>query len=191
LRLSALNPTQLGEISYIRSMASAPESLPEPWLRGPIPGVHPLLTPLLYTFQHAREDLAEYTQPLLDAQIWATPHGFGSVGFHIRHIAGSTDRLMTYLQGRRLDSAQMAALQAESRPAGPNRDELLAEMDRVFQRAEAVVRSLDPTTLPEPRWVGRKRLPTTVSGLLTHIAEHIQRHVGQAISAAKLAQIGR
>jgi hypothetical protein len=35
--------------------------------------------------------------------------------------------------------------------------------------------------------VGRKRLPTTVIGLLTHIAEHTQRHVGQAIGAAKWA----
>jgi uncharacterized damage-inducible protein DinB len=183
--------TQVGEISYSRSMAGAPEPLPEPWLRGPILGVHPLLAPVLYTFQHAREDLVKHTGPLRDAQVWATPHGFGSVGFHIRHIAGSTDRLMTYLQGRSLDSAQRAALQAENRPTGANRDELLAEMDRVFRQAEAVVRSLDPAILPEPRWVGRQRLATTVSGLLTHIAEHIQRHVGQAISAAKLAQITR
>jgi len=30
---------------------------------------------------------------------------------------------------------------------------------------------------------------TTVAGLLTHIAEHTQRHVGQAISAAKLSRV--
>jgi len=52
-----------------------------------------------------------------------------------------------------------------------------------------VVRAIDPTTIAEPREVGRKRLPTTVIGLLTHIAEHTQRHVGQAISASKLARI--
>jgi len=169
-------------------MAGAPKPLPEPWLRGPIPGVDPLLMPVLYTFQHAREDLARYTEPLVDAQIWAMPHGFGSVGFHIRHIARSTDRLMTYLQGRSLDSDQMAALRAENGPDSPNRDELLAELDRTFQQAEAVIRAINPATLAEARWVGRQRLPTTVAGLLTHIAEHIQRHVGQAISAAKLAQ---
>jgi len=167
-------------------MPGIPNPLPEPWLRGPIPGVHPLLAPLLYTFQHAREDLAKYTGGLEDAQIWAMPHGFGSVGFHIRHIAGSTDRLMTYLEGRDLDPVQMAALQAEDRSTGPSRDELLAELDRVFQQAEAMVCALDPASLADPRWVGRKRLPTTVVGLLTHTAEHIQRHVGQAISAAKL-----
>jgi uncharacterized damage-inducible protein DinB len=64
----------------------------------------------------------------------------------------------------------------------------LAEIGESFRRAEAVVRSLDPARLAEPREVGRKRLPTTVIGLLTHIAEHTLRHVGQAISAAKLAR---
>jgi uncharacterized damage-inducible protein DinB len=163
------------------------ESLPEPWLRGPLPGVHPLTAPILFTFQQAREDLALYTESLTQEQIWATPHGFGSVGFHLRHIAGSTDRLMTYLQGGSLSEAQMETLRTEHEPAGAGRDELLALVDRVFREAEAIVRTIDPSTLAGPRIVGRKHLPTTVIGLLTHIAEHTQRHVGQAIGAAKLA----
>ena len=157
-------------------------------MRGPIEGVEPLLAPILYTFQQAREDLRKYAEPLTAAQIWATPHGFGSVGFHIRHIAGSTDRLMTYLEGRKLSSAQMAALRDEEAPGTEGTEELLARMEAVFAQAEATVRALDPAILAEPRWVGRKRLPTTVIGLLTHVAEHIQRHIGQTISAAKLSR---
>jgi uncharacterized damage-inducible protein DinB len=111
------------------------------------------------------------------------------VGWHIRHIAGSTGRLMTYVQGRQLDDAQMAALRAENDATGPSRSELLAQLDAAFADAGQVVRSLDPAALADPREVGRKRLPTTVIGLLTHIAEHTQRHVGQAISAAKLARV--
>jgi uncharacterized damage-inducible protein DinB len=156
-------------------------------MRGPIPGVDPLLAPILYTFQQAREDLRKYTEGLTAERIWATPHGFGSVGFHIRHIAGSTDRLITYLEGRELTPEQMSFVRGEEQPCTEGREELLAQMEAVFQRAEATVRALDPATLAEPRWVGRKRLPTTVIGLLTHIAEHIQRHIGQAISAAKLS----
>jgi hypothetical protein len=64
-------------------------------------------------------------------------------------------------------------------------------MDEAFRRAELVIRALDPARLTEPRAVGRKHLPTTVIGLLTHIAEHTQRHVGQAISATKLARVQR
>jgi hypothetical protein len=43
-------------------------------------------------------------------------------------------------------------------------------------------------TLTEPRYVGRKQLPTTVLGLLVHIAEHTQRHIGEAIMIARLAR---
>jgi uncharacterized damage-inducible protein DinB len=165
------------------------ETLPEPWLRGPVPGVDPLLAPVLAAFQQAREDLARYTEALTPEQIWAAPHGFGSAGFHLRHIAGSTGRLMTYLQGRELSEEQMAALRSEQDSGGPPRDELLRNLDAAFRAAEAIVRTIDPRTLAEPRFVGRKRLPATVIGLLTHIAEHTQRHVGQAISAAKLAAV--
>ena len=164
--------------------------LPEPWLRGRVTGVDPLLAPILFSFEQAREDLAKCTDGLSNEQIWATPFGFGSVGFHIRHIAGSTERLMTYVEGEQLSDAQMTAMRQEEEP-GATCEELLAVLDAAFRSAETVVRALNPATLPEAREVGRKRLPTTVAGLLTHIAEHTQRHVGQAISAAKLAQATR
>jgi uncharacterized damage-inducible protein DinB len=81
----------------------------------------------------------------------------------------------------------MAALAAEMEP-GASLEELLADVERMLRRAEEVIRATDPGTLAEPRWVGRRRLPTTVIGLLVHIAEHTQRHLGQAIAAAKLAR---
>jgi hypothetical protein len=147
----------------------------EPWLRGPIEGVDPLTAPVLYAFTQAREDLEQYTEGLTTADIWKR-----GVGFHIRHISRSTERLMAYLQGCRTVEL------GEGEP-GASREELLAELDEVFKRAEVVVRAIDPSTLRDGREVGRKRLPTTVIGLLTHLAEHTQRHVGQAISAAKNA----
>ena len=161
------------------------DMLLEPWLRGPMPGVNPMTAPVLYALQQAREDLAKYTGGLTTRQIWAMPYGMGPIGFHLRHIAGSTDRLITYLEAKQLSEAQLQTLQAEKEP-GASCQELLAEVDSSFCRAEAVVRSIDSASLIEPRYVGRKQLPTTVIGLLTHIAEHIQRHVGQVISAAKL-----
>jgi uncharacterized damage-inducible protein DinB len=157
-------------------------------MSGPIPGVNTFVAPLLYSFQMAREDLALWTEGLTAEQIWATPHGFGSVGFHLRHIAGSTDRLMTYVEGGQLSDAQMSVLKAEKEP-GASREMLLAGIDAAFAKAEAIARALDPAHLTGPRGVGRKQLPTTVIGLLIHIAEHTQRHVGQAICAAKLARV--
>ena len=111
------------------------DSLPEPWLRGPIAGIDPLLAPVLYTFQQAREDLRCWTEGFSAAQLWAALHGFGSVGFHMRHIAGSTGRLMSYLQGKPLNKVQLATLRGEHEPAGSDRDELLAHVDAAFHDA--------------------------------------------------------
>ena len=93
-------------------------ALPEPWMRGPIEGVHPFLAPVLYSFQMAREDLEKFTAGLAAASIWATPHGLTSVGFHILHIAGSTGRLMTYLQGRELTAGAVGCPGGGETPGG-------------------------------------------------------------------------
>jgi uncharacterized damage-inducible protein DinB len=161
--------------------------LPEPWLRGPIPGISPLIAPVLYSFQQAREDLAKHTEGLTDDQTWARPFGLAPVGFHLQHITGSVDRLTTYLLGTQLDDAQMAALNSETKPGEPL-TKLLAQVNELLARAEKQIKSIDPANLAEPRAVGRQQLPTTVIGLLIHVAEHTQRHVGQAIGAAKLAR---
>jgi hypothetical protein len=160
--------------------------LPEPWLRGSKPGVHPLLAPILYSFEQAREDLRRWTEGFSTEQLWAAPHGLAPVGFQIRHIGGSVERFMTYAIGEQLTAAQLAELKVEMLP-GASLAELLDQMNEKLAAAEAVVLNIDPAHLAEPREVGRLRLPTTVAGLLTHIAEHTQRHVGQAIVTAKLA----
>src|SRR2546426_913550 len=90
--------------------------LMEPWLRGPIPGLSPLVAPLLYAFAQARQDLEQHTTGLTTEQIWARPLGLAPLGFQLRHIAGSVDRLMTYLSGRPLDEAKLAALRTEMEP---------------------------------------------------------------------------
>jgi hypothetical protein len=165
----------------------SPRKQPEPWMRGPLAGIDPLVAPLFYSFTMARQDLAEFTEGLTPDQIWARPFGLNPVGREIRHIGGSVDRLVTYLEGRELSEAQLAELKAEFEP-GASRADLLAALDAQLARAEQVLRSIDPKTFAEPRSVGRKKLPTTVIGLIVHIAEHTQRHVGQAVSAAKLAR---
>lgn len=158
---------------------------PEPWLRGPLEDVNPFVAPLVYSFQQAREDVAACTASLTTEQLWEQPNGAAPVGFHIRHLARAADRLMTYLLGGQLSGAQMAALRAEMEP-GASREYLLAEMDSLLAKVEAAARALDPASLSEPRFVGRKQLPTTVIGLLVHIAEHTQRHVGQTVTTARI-----
>lgn len=160
---------------------------PEPWLRGPLPGVHPLIAPALYGFQQTREEIDHFTKDLTDQEIWQEPYGLPSVGFQLRHIAGSVERLGTYLAGGQLTPEQLAALREEHNPGAP-RTELLATLEAALQAATEMFRNTSPGSLAEPRAVGRKALPTTVIGLLVHIAEHTQRHLGQAITTAHLVR---
>ncbi len=162
-------------------------SLPEPWLRGPIEGVPAHLMPVFHSFAMVREDLAHYTEGLTADDVWRRTGSLPSLGFHLRHIAHSVDRLVTYLCGSQLTDAQIATLKREAQP-GATLAELLADIEEKLSDAERRIRTIEPGMLNEPRYIGKKRLPTTALGLLVHVAEHTQRHLGQAITTAKLAR---
>ena len=170
-------------------MANAPEV----WLRGPIPDVPALLQPVAHSLLQSREELHATLAGLSPGDVWITPGGAASVGFHARHAAGSLDRLFTYARGEQLNAAQKAALAAEGQPdlrpqvvAG-----LLAEFDAAVERALAQLRTTDESTLTQARGVGRGQLPSTVVGLLFHAAEHTQRHMGQLMTTARVIQGNR
>jgi Protein of unknown function (DUF664) len=160
----------------------------EPWLRGPLEGVHPLVAPTLHAYMQAREDLERWTDGLSDVQIWSRPHGLAPVGFQLRHIAGSVERLTTYLRGEQLTSQQLEAARGEMQP-GPGRAALLEMVTHSLHYSERVIRSIDPVNFTSLRVVGRKHLPTTVASLVVHLAEHTQRHVGELIITTKLARM--
>jgi hypothetical protein len=123
--------------------------------------------------------------PLTDQQIDARPYDLAPVAFHLRHIARSLDRLLTYAEGHALDASQLAALGAELDP-GATTCEAMAELRRGLETAAERIRKLPPEIFDQPRGVGRQALPTTVGSLLVHCAEHTQRHVAQAITTAKI-----
>ena len=160
----------------------------EAWLRGPIEGVPPHLMPVFHSFQMVREDLAHYTEGLTTEDVWRRTGALPSLGFHLRHIAHSVDRLVTYLCGEQLSEAQIAILKQETEPGTATLAELLADVDAKLSDAEKRLRTIGIVMLPEPRYIGKKRLPSTVLGILVHVAEHTQRHLGQAITTAKLAR---
>jgi hypothetical protein len=159
----------------------------EPWLTGRLAGTHPIIAAVLYALEQARQDLEKWCGDLSTAEFWRTEGDIAPVGFQIRHITGSIDRLMAYAMGRQLSADQLARLDHEN-DAALSRDEVFAELREVLSRAEEFVAHAHPDRFAEPREVGRRRLPTTLGGLLVHIAEHTQRHVGEAIITAKLAK---
>jgi uncharacterized damage-inducible protein DinB len=164
---------------------------PEPWLRGPLEGVDPYLMPAAHALTHAGEDLARAAADVPPEALWTRPGGAASVGFHLRHIAGSIDRLLAYARGEALSDAQREAARAEAEARDGDGASLLAEAQAAIGRALAQIRATPRDTLLEPRAVGRAGLPSTVLGLLFHVGEHTQRHTGQLIATARAVRAVR
>jgi uncharacterized damage-inducible protein DinB len=157
----------------------------EPWLRGTLTGVDALRRQVLHALELAQEDVDRWCARLSDVEMNARPFGVASVSFHLRHIAGSLDRLLTYAEGGSLSGAQMDALHSETDKVA-SAEVMLAELRAGLGEARQRVMMISPGSYEEPRGVGRAGLPSTVGGLLVHCAEHTQRHIGQAITTAKV-----
>src|SRR5215470_15739034 len=159
----------------------------EPWLRGTLTEVPAVGRAVLHALQLAEEDLVKWCGALSEQQLNARPVGVASVAFQLRHIARSIDRLLTYAEGQQLNEQQMAALRTEME-AGATREEIFHELHAAMEKARARIRAVASDDPGRARAVGARKLPTTLGGLLVHIADHTQRHVGQAITTAKVVR---
>lgn len=170
-------------------MATPPPTTPytEPWLRGTHTEVPAVGRAVLHALDLALDDLAKWTEGLTDAEVHSNPLGLPSVAFHLRHIARSTDRILTYAEGNQLTADQLTALKAEQGQGEPEPlAALLAEVEASFSNAADRIRVLATADFNVFRGVGRKQLPTSIGGALIHVADHTQRHVGQVVTTAKV-----
>lgn len=165
---------------------------PEPWLRGPVEGVAPQLQPAAHALQNALHDVERVLAgDPTDEELRTRPFGAASLGYHLNHLCGAMDRLLTYAAAQPLTPAQREELTRESDRAEQDRLTIEAVATRVrssIGRAIDVLRATDATTLTDPRGVGRAQLPSTVAGLLYHVAEHSARHAGQAVTTFRIVR---
>ena len=157
----------------------------EPWLRGTLTELDAVTRAILHALELAKEDAEKWCGGLSDAEINARPHGIAPVAFHLRHIVRSLDRLLSYAEGNQLDATQKAALKSEM-DEGATTETVMEELRTGLASAALRVRAFTPEQYSTPRGVGRAMLPTTVGGLLVHCADHTQRHIGQAVTTAKV-----
>jgi uncharacterized damage-inducible protein DinB len=157
----------------------------EPWLQGTLTEYPVLQRAVLHSLQMAQEDTTKWCSDLDDREIHERPFRLPSVAFQLTHIARSLDRFCTYAEGKPLTDHQLAALASEMDNSGTGKSifsELEASLETTRRRLDGIIQQPLETQIA----IGRKRLPTTLGGLLVHAAEHTQRHVGQAISTAKV-----
>ena len=169
-----------------------PPETTEAWQRGPVPGFPPLLMPAVHALIQAQEDLQRLVANVPPQHVWQRPGGAASIAFHVSHTGGALDRLLTYARGDALSDAQRAYARAEGKPGDPPASlaELVAAVNRTVEQAFDQLRSTPADSLLEERKVGRAGLPSNVLGLVFHAAEHATRHVGQAITTAKILAAG-
>ena len=161
---------------------------PEVWQRGPVSGYEPLLMPVVHALIQVREDLESLVPLIPTENVWLRPGGAASIGFHVRHTGGALDRLFTYARGELLTDAQRTALREEGMAGDPpaSLESVVTDVGKIIDRALKQLADTSKESLLDERKLGRAGLPTTVLGLLFHAAEHSTRHVGQAITTAKI-----
>ncbi|GAB5537791.1 MAG: hypothetical protein Rubg2KO_40400 [Rubricoccaceae bacterium] len=159
----------------------------EAWLCGPLPDVPPLLQPVAHALVQARAEVASALADFPNAHLWDRPADVASVGFHLQHLSGVLDRLLTYARDEALTDRQLEALRAEGAQTNElTTRALVMAFEKQVDDALAQIRATNETTLLEPRGVGRKQIPSTVIGLLFHAAEHTTRHTGQLLVTARV-----
>lgn len=161
----------------------------EPWMRGTHRDLDPLKRAVVHALELAEEDVERWCGELAEEAIFARPAGLPPVAFHLRHGVRSLDRLLTYAEGRALDERQLALLGSEMAPGAAAG--VLREFREGIATAKVRVCAIEACSYGESRGIGRRRLPTTVAGLLIHCAEHTSRHVGQAVTTVKVSAASR
>jgi len=154
----------------------------EYWLSGPIPDVPALLQPAAHALLQSVREIKTYLTDFPEDRLWEKPYGRASVGFHLRHITGVLDRMLSYADMKALTVEQFDYLKNEGNGENaPSSEKLIDDFEVKVNQALEYFKNTPESILTEERFVGRKKLPSTVIGLLFHAAEHGQRHVGQLL----------
>jgi hypothetical protein len=177
-------------VLYLTEVMMAIKQQPEPWLRGTRTEIDAVPRAILHALDLAWEDVEVWCGELSDAELNARPYDLAPVAFHIRHMARTLDRILTYAEGQQLDATQITLLKTELDP-GATHGAIFTELRAALDLSAKRILAFPPSQMNDERGVGKKMLPTNVGGLLVHCADHTQRHVGQAVITAKVVMAGR
>lgn len=160
------------------------------WLRGPAPGIPPVLQPVAHALLQVREDVRRLAADLPAETLHARPGGSASIAFHLLHLANVADRLFTYARGEKLSEAQRAGLREEREGPDPARDaaSLVGLVEETVDRSLADLGKIPESKLHEARAIGSAGLPASVLGILFHAAEHSTRHAGQVATLVRVLE---
>ena len=166
-----------------------PDQQMEFWQKGPVEGIVPLLQPVAHAILQAHHEVHLAMHDFPGGLLWQRPSGVASPAFHLQHLSGVLDRLFTYARGEQLSPKQLNVLRDEGKENSTiHLTDLLIHFSRQVEKAIQQLKETKEDSILEVRYVGRKRIPSNVLGLLFHAAEHVQRHTGQLLVTARIAK---
>ena len=158
----------------------------EVWMRGPISGISPFLQPVAHALLQIDEDIQKQLTDEIEPYLWIRPFEMANIAFHIQHIVGVIQRMVIYSKGESLTEEELQEIKLEGiQNPEINNEVLKNRLHEVIEQTVRYLKSIDPNTLADERFLGRKKIPTTQIGLLFHAAEHGQRHYGQLLVTIK------
>src|ERR1700733_5957525 len=119
----------------------SPNDQPEPWLRGTLTDLPAVHRGVVHALELAREDIDKWRGDLSDAELNARVSGTAPLAFHLKHIGGSMDRLISYAEGSRLAPEQIAAMKSELDPVTTGK-EIFARLFAAFESSIHRIRAL-------------------------------------------------
>ncbi|GAB6876168.1 DinB family protein [Thermaerobacter litoralis] len=159
-----------------------------PFLRGRVEGAGLLPSVWWRGLQEVREMADRWAGDLeADAFWWVPGAAMNPIGGLLRHIAGSSLRLLCYAVGEPVPD-ELRARAREELPPSPELEPaaVLRQFHEEMGRVQDRILRLTDADLAATRTVGRQQVPAEAAFILHHLVEHAQHHMGQIIVLRKL-----
>lgn len=159
----------------------------DPFLSGDVPGTEPQTSAWLRGLEHLQLNLERWASGLPEQGYWWTPAPAANpIGVLLRHIGGSSLRLLLYAQGEMPSDELREEGSRDFQPLGHGGRQLYDECVARLGLVREGLAALKPADFGAVREVGRKRIPVRTTIIVQHLLEHAHSHAGQVITMRKL-----
>lgn len=158
-----------------------------PFLEPLVPGVSPAVSAWIKGLKEVERHLERWAFDLPEEGFWWRPkEGLNPIGGLVRHIAGSSLRLLAYAFPQELPDWAKRGREWELRGEPEPKGVVEARFREAWARLDSAFRSLREEELSQEVPVGAQGLMAPRAHILHHLVEHAQHHAGQVIYARKL-----
>ncbi len=117
---------------------------------------------------------------------WIAACDLNPIAGLIKHIAGSSKRLLSYAQGIRIDEKHKPTAAQEMKVQGISPQIILENFKTDLDLVKKGILAFDDKRLNTMRKIGNYETELKAAFILQHLVEHAQLHLGQIIVISKL-----